>query len=65
MAQQRLHEDLAEWDGGGLQPDLSPLLEVLAGDARPVAEQRLLLDLTIWLTCFVTQTCNHFTSRLE
>lgn len=47
LARQHLHEDPAEWGGGGLQPDLSLLLEVLAGGAKPAPEQRFVLDLTI------------------
>lgn len=35
------------WGDGGLQPDISLLLEVLAGGAQPAPEQRSVLDLTI------------------
>jgi hypothetical protein len=46
LARLHLHEDPAEWGGGGLQADPALLLEALAG-ARPTPEQRLLLDLTV------------------
>lgn len=46
LARLHLHEDPAQWGGGGLQADPALLLEVLAG-AAPTPEQRLVLDLTV------------------
>ena len=46
LARLHLHEDPAGWGGGGLQADPGLILEILAG-AKPAAEQRLLLDLTV------------------
>lgn len=46
LARLHLHEDPAQWGGGGLQADPALLLEALAG-AAPTPEQRLVLDLTI------------------
>lgn len=40
-------QDPAAWGGGGLQPDLAALLEVLAGSQAPDPGERLILDLTI------------------
>lgn len=47
LARQHVDRDPVDWGGGGLQPDRSALLEVLAGGADPDPEQRLILDLTI------------------
>jgi hypothetical protein len=47
MARQGLQQDPATWGGGGLEPDLPLLLEILAGGAAPEADQNLILDLTI------------------
>ncbi len=47
LARRNADRDPAEWGGGGLQPDLPTLLEVLAGGADPDPEQRLVLDLTV------------------
>jgi len=47
LARRSLHEDPAEWGGASLQPDKALLLEVLAGGAQLVSDQRYLLDHTI------------------
>lgn len=47
LARQGLQHDPATWGGGGLQPDLPLLLEVLAGGAVPSADEQYVLDLTI------------------
>ena len=47
LARRNLDRDPAEWSGGGLEPDLSLLLDVLAGGAAPEPDQRLVLDLTV------------------
>ncbi|MDP9316741.1 MAG: protein kinase [Chloroflexota bacterium] len=47
LARQSLQQDPAAWGGGGLQPDVPLLLEVLAGGAEPTADQAYVLDLTI------------------
>jgi hypothetical protein len=47
LARQGLQHDPTVWGGGGLQPDLPLLLEVLAGGATPESDQDLILDLTI------------------
>jgi hypothetical protein len=47
LARRNLDRDPAEWSGGGLEPDLGLLLDVLAGGATPEPDQRLVLDLTI------------------
>jgi hypothetical protein len=47
LARRNLDQDPAEWGGGGLQPDLALLLEVLVEGAAPSEDQRLVLDLTI------------------
>lgn len=47
LARQGLQQDPAAWGGGGLQPDIPLLLEVLAGGAAPPAEQDLIFQLTI------------------
>ncbi len=47
LARQGLQHDPATWGGGGLEPDLPLLLEVLAGGAEPEAATLYLLDLTI------------------
>jgi len=47
LARQNADRDPPDWGGGGLQPDLAGLLEVLAAGADPNPEQRLLLDLTV------------------
>jgi hypothetical protein len=47
LAQQGIQQDPAEWGGGGLQPDLRLLLDVLAGGDTPEPHQQLLLDMTI------------------
>jgi hypothetical protein len=47
LAVQNLDKDPADWGGGGLQPDIPALLEVLAGGAAPEPAPRLILDLTL------------------
>ncbi len=47
LALQRRLEDPAAWGGGGLQPNVELLLEVLTGSAAPEPEARLVLDLTL------------------
>lgn len=47
LARRNLDRDPAEWSGGGLEPDLGLLLDVLAGGAEPDPDQRLVLDLTV------------------
>ncbi len=47
LARRNGDRDPVEWGGGGLQPDIAPLLEILAGGAEPDPDQRLILDLTI------------------
>src|SRR5260370_31453581 len=47
LARQYLKQDPAEWGGGGLQPNPSLLLDVLAGGATPDPDDRMVLDLTI------------------
>jgi hypothetical protein len=46
LARQYLREDPAEWGGGGLQPNLNLLLDVLAGGSSG-SDDRMVLDLTI------------------
>jgi hypothetical protein len=46
LARRNLGADPAEWGGGGLQPDIPLLLDVLASGAAPGAGDRLVLDLT-------------------
>src|SRR5258708_22591835 len=47
LARQYLKQDPAEWGGGGLQPNPTRLLDVLAGGATPDPDDRMVLDLTI------------------
>src|SRR5260370_465171 len=47
LARQYLKQDPAEWGGGGLQPNPTLLLDVLAGGATPDPDDRMVLDLTI------------------
>ena len=47
LARQYFKQDPAEWGGGGLQPNPTLLLDVLAGGATPDADDRMILDLTI------------------
>jgi hypothetical protein len=47
LARQYLQEDPAEWGGGGLQPNLTLLLDVLAGGSPVDTNNRMVLDLTI------------------
>ncbi len=47
LARRNLDRDPAEWGGGGLEPDLGLLLDILAGGAAPASDQRLVFDLTI------------------
>lgn len=47
IARQNLQQDPTEWGGGGLQPSVPLLLEVLAGGAAPTPDDSLILDLTI------------------
>ncbi len=47
LARQHLQEDPAEWNSGGIQPDIALLLEVLAGGAKPQLEVQFVLALTI------------------
>ncbi len=47
LARQGLQQDPVEWGGGGLQPDLRLLLEVLAGGEAPPTDQDLILELTV------------------
>ena len=44
LARRNLERDPAEWGGGGLEPDLGLLLDVLAGGTAPEADQRPVLD---------------------
>jgi hypothetical protein len=46
LARQYLKQDPAEWGGGGLQPNPTLLLDVLAGGAIPDTDDRTILDLT-------------------
>ncbi len=46
LARQGLQQDPSTWGGGGIQPDLPLLLEVLAGGAVPDDDQTYILDLT-------------------
>jgi len=47
LTRQYLKQDPAEWGGGGLQPNPTRLLDVLAGGATPDPDDRMVLDLTI------------------
>lgn len=47
LARQYLKQDPAEWGGGGLQPNPSLLLNVLAGGVAPDSDDRMVLDMTI------------------
>src|SRR6266487_2772308 len=47
LARQYLKQDPAAWGGGGLQPNPTLLLDVLAGGATPDPDDRMVLDLTI------------------
>ncbi len=46
IARQSLHLDPCDWGGGGLQPNASSLLEVLAGGSPPDPSDLLVLELT-------------------
>jgi PglZ domain len=47
LARQYLKQDPAEWGGGGLQPNPTLLLDILAAGATPDSDDRMILDLTI------------------
>jgi len=47
LAKLYLHKDPVEWGGGGLQPNQTLLLNLLAGGPLSESDDRLLLDLTI------------------
>lgn len=47
LARQGFEQDPAAWGGGGLQPDMVLLLEVLAGGLEPTSDHGLILELTI------------------
>jgi serine/threonine protein kinase len=47
MARQGLQQDPAGWGGGGLEPDMPLLLEVLAGGSEPNPDEAYIVDLTI------------------
>ncbi len=47
LARQNLQQDPADWGGGGLEPSIPALLEVLAAGASPNPEDTLILDLTV------------------
>lgn len=46
LAQMYFDEDPAEWGGGGLQPDTTMLLNILAGAPVTAKDDRMILDLT-------------------
>lgn len=46
LARQYLKQDPAEWGAGGLQPNLTLLLDVLAGGAELDPDDRMMLDMT-------------------
>lgn len=52
LARQIADKDPADWGGGGLQPDVAALLDVLAGGADPDPVTRPTLDLTIEMAGF-------------
>jgi serine/threonine protein kinase len=47
LARQGLQQDPVAWGGGGLQPNLPLLLDILAGGANPAEDEAYLLALTI------------------
>lgn len=50
LARQGLQQDPTAWGGGGIQPDVPLLLEVLAGGATPELGEEYLLDRTVEAT---------------
>jgi len=50
LARQGLQQDPAAWGGGGLQPDVPLLLDVLAGGATPEPDEAYILDRTVEAT---------------